>query len=70
MGTASSVSIEIKPEKLGNDPAIQTYHVTLSNGSGIWTERYTKSELPVFLRGLEAAGSMLGARIEIPEIPR
>ena len=66
-----ALKIDIKKEELGEDPSIATYHVRLDNGRGEWTERYTRSELDVFLRGVQAGACMSdNEHVTIPEIPR
>jgi hypothetical protein len=66
-----ALSIKVKKEELGDDPPIATYHVTLTGERGVWTERYTRSELDAFLRGVRAGADVFGGKyINEPEIPR
>jgi len=67
----AEITIDIKPVKVGNDPSITIFHVTIRSERGIWTESWGSRELlEAFLQGVKAALSFTEVgHIEIPPIP-
>ena len=65
----AGLAVDIKKEILGEDPAMEVFLVVVTNAEdGVWTERYTKERLGPFLRGLVAAGALMGFMVDIPNV--
>ena len=65
------VEINIKKIMAGEDPAVPIFHVEVIGPHGLWRESWGSEEhLRIFLRGIEAAGGILGTFIFPPYIPR
>lgn len=58
------ITVSTKKEMLGLETPIETYLVELSTEGGVWIERYTKSELETFLRGVSAGAALLGGMVQ------
>ena len=68
---AEAIQITIVTERLGDDPAINTYRVLVHTPAGEWPMRYASLEaLEAFLAGAQALAACLGIHITLPELPR
>ncbi len=68
---AKSIEVSLTTERLGHDPAINTYRVLIRTPSGEWPMRYASLEgLEAFLNGVQALGACLGIHFAIPDLPQ
>ncbi|MDP3685325.1 MAG: hypothetical protein Q8R32_00670 [bacterium] len=74
MDLGDGLEIEIKPVKVETEPPVFVWQVHLENASknASWAETLaTRELLEAFLRGMEAAASMISQRyLPRPRIPR